>query len=51
MVDYPQINIKLLCEEERQLVERAKERALELRLTFKEFLELSLVTHILHLSG
>jgi chromosome segregation ATPase len=37
MVEYPQINIKLLCEEDRQLVERAKERALELRLTFKEF--------------
>ncbi len=37
MVDYPQINIKLLSEEDRELVERAKERALELRLTFKEF--------------
>ncbi len=37
MVDYPQINIKLLSEEDRELVERAKERALELHLTFKEF--------------
>ncbi|NJM74270.1 MAG: hypothetical protein HC862_31760 [Scytonema sp. RU_4_4] len=42
MVDYPQINIKLLSEEDRELVERAKQRALELRLTFKEFVLLCL---------
>lgn len=37
MVDYPQINIKLLSEEDRELVKQAKQRAEELRLTFKEF--------------
>nr|WP_199331159.1 hypothetical protein [Calothrix sp. FACHB-1219] len=37
MVEYPQINIKLLSEEDRELVKQAKQRAEELRLTFKEF--------------
>lgn len=37
MPDYPQINIKLLSQEDRELAERAKLRALELRLTFKDF--------------
>ncbi|MBD2198377.1 MULTISPECIES: hypothetical protein [Calothrix] len=36
-MEYPQINIKLLSEEDRELVKQAKQRALELRLTFKEF--------------
>ncbi|ALF56534.1 hypothetical protein ACX27_24215 [Nostoc piscinale CENA21] len=36
-MDYPQINIKLLSEEDRELVKQAKQRAEELRLTFKEF--------------
>lgn len=36
-MEYPQINIKLLSEEDRQLVKQAKQRAEELRLTFKEF--------------
>ncbi len=38
MADNPQINIKLLSEEERSLVERGKKRAEEKRLTFKDFL-------------
>lgn len=38
MSDNPQINIKLLSEDERSLVERSKKRALNLRLTFKNFL-------------
>jgi chromosome segregation ATPase len=37
LVEYPQINIKLLSEEDRELVKQAKQRAEELRLTFKEF--------------
>ncbi len=36
-MEYPQINIKLLSEEDRELVKQAKQRAEELRLTFKEF--------------
>ncbi len=36
-MEYPQINIKLLSEEYRELVKQAKQRAEELRLTFKEF--------------
>jgi hypothetical protein len=38
MSDNPQINLKLLNEEERSLVERGKKRAEDLRLTFKDFL-------------
>ncbi|MFQ4143780.1 hypothetical protein [Chlorogloeopsis sp. ULAP02] len=37
LVEYPQINIKLLSEEDRELVKQAKQRAEDLRLTFKEF--------------
>ncbi|MHC5916504.1 MAG: hypothetical protein ACYTXE_37245 [Nostoc sp.] len=36
-MEYPQINIKLLSEEDRELVKQAKQRAEDLRLTFKEF--------------
>jgi hypothetical protein len=42
MPEKPQINIKLLSEEERSLVERGKKRAEDLRLTFKDFLLLCL---------
>lgn len=38
MSEKPQINIKLLSEDERSLVERGKKRAEDLRLTFKDFL-------------
>lgn len=38
MSDNPQINVKLLSEDERSLVDRGKKRAEDLRLTFKDFL-------------
>lgn len=38
MAEKPQINLKLLSEDERSLVERGKKRAEDLRLTFKDFL-------------